>query len=771
MDERGLPFALPYVGSEEEEAIGLLSGVVGRLLDDYWQQLATLRAHAFRYSRWLFGAALLTLILFLLQDFEQAPALQLVALALLPLTLSAAALWLRLRLVTVDRHPPPTVTTVRKLSWLWVAAAIDDQRLLLWDTLCDEGAVLAFPPDVPQRAPWLLPTGTVDGIQSASQERQLLQQLIAVQSAWSTPFQSRQMPTVGAEGEVLLPFLQRAPRVSRRWQPAPALAGPRSLDAGLADLAALLERYRAAPTQYQQFARWEEALQVGEARLIDALRQRQPPIDPPPLLPEGQPIGSVESILSAMELLRSRAFMPIAALVGGELEQRLSGYASELASIDRARQHDLAQLGYHNDTVFRSLQRQLRHIEADSLPQAEQSLAQSRLRFEAGQSRLMELEQRRKSHHAEWMALNEARRGGPRPSAEHLAQLAETIKELNAAIPEAQRTLAALRDAVHNNERMVAGLRQQRADQLADIEDYLSTQQLERREIERRYAAQSHAVDERLRPEIEALQQDSLFFEQLFDHFSTTLKQHRRDLAIDQQSDRAFTQTFEGAKRLQATKEGAIQRWAQRVASEIGRWREAVVQIEAAVDGAALPNHGIRQRRYWLPIWFVESHGITPTLWPWQAGDRWEESRFVVPMQPHPTGQRLALPHAARQRFAPVAALHRRLAVLMQGERADSLRHAARTHGKVIEIEAETLQRVAAQSAMPTAMLSALQLIATPRATARLSVARAADDGYVAAPPADDGDAWVAPRHEAPLDDAWQGDDDDSTVTPYEAKP
>ncbi len=713
-DKRSLPFALPNVGSEEEEVIAVLSFVADELLEAHHRAVGRLRGQSSRYSTVAFLVALAGFALFLAQDFEVASFLQIVLLALLPLVALAVGVLLRSRFSDTARLAPPQLLRAQKLSWQWVAFPINGEKMLLWDSLTDEHVPLNLPPALPKRQDWLL-RETQGPFRQLEDEKVLIRVLGDQLEAWQEPPRALQLPRLSGEHEPILALLKNLPR-SRYLEPAATLPTPRTLDGVREELRQVMGLYRTHHIVGHHLSVWEGDLPRFQNNMERALREAMPKMDPPPAPPAAHPTADVETLLGTLDVVRSNAMEALRDTLLEELAKQEQELERQLKALEQDWERERKNVHYTNDTLISSLKRQMDDVKQRAQPEAEQALRESQLKVEEANERVNKAEIDLADKRKQLLLANTGSKDTPRASDERKRQMGSEIERLTSTLPEMKRTAKTMEEVVEFHraallrvQRQVDGLNQ-------EYQQYVQGRDQELQRIDSSFEVRQGAVREAFAPTIKAIEGDLAFFEKSIDHFAQALDPFRADLIMENEAIRPYNQVVQQVYEIFSDKQQAVKQWAARVQALIRERREQVGQIVASVDEAVLPNIGVLNLRIMLlPIWYVETRRTLPALWPWERTGTEERSLLLAPFEESVEhGRRLALPDSNATPLLPLPALQARLDALMKGERRDAIQQAARRLGRTAPFEGSLLNAIAMPAQMPRAMIEMLQPLQRP---------------------------------------------------------
>ncbi|HEX8683070.1 MAG TPA: hypothetical protein VF707_12200 [Ardenticatenaceae bacterium] len=706
MDNRSLPFVMSRVSSEEEEAIALLSYVADDLLGEHHRAVAALRRRARRVSNILFVAALLLFTLFLAQDFETAPLPILVIPAVAMLVLLLMGIFVRTRLVDGNRLGRPEILHAQKLSWQWLAIPLDEERMILWDTLTDEATALDLPANPPKRPDWLWkgwPTLT-----PLDEEKALVSRLGDALDAWQIAPDAVRLPRIEGDQPDLLSLLASLPR-GRSWSPAPPLPPARSLEAGQSDLRRLMRLYQERHIYIRQLDAWEEALHRFIKSLERTLRAAQPEMVPPPAPPAAHPSGDVQALLGTLDLVRSNAMESLRLPLQDELSREKEALAAHVDRLTQEWERERNGIHYSTETVIGSLQRQLQDMEQRLIPETQQALTASQVRLREATERVATCEAELADKRKQLLLAGSGSDSAPRASDDRKRELAAAIERLSGTLPEMRRNVNILEEIVATN-RTALERAQRQLDRLqVEHQEYAQNRDQQLGQVDQNYQTRQDALRDHYAPIIRAIEADLAFFDILIDRFAETLDPFRVDLMMDDEAVRPYNEVIQQTAQIFDAKLAALTQWTEQVLDAIRQRRETVQVLVAAMDEAALPNFGLRQPRLMLlPIWYVEARGGHLSLWPWQRQEPKPVVRLVAPFIEAKEGRRLALPGGDAIFLRPLPGLQARLNSLLEGERRDEVRFAARHLGRGVPFDPKLLQAIAIAAQMPRAMLDVL---------------------------------------------------------------
>lgn len=768
LDQRLLPFALPGIGSEEEEVIAILSHVGEELLADYHRMVEAARQRAEQLSNVAFLAAFLAFCLFLLPDFERAPIPLLILPAMATLLLLGMGVLLRTRLVEPNRFTPPRIQRAQKLSWQWLAIPIDEERVILWDTLTDEGVALSLPQNPPRRPMWLM--REPDPLNSIEDEKALLKQMGDSLAGWQIPPDGVRLPQITGSHTELVEFLGNLPRQSRRWTPAPPIPPARTLEEGQDDLSRLMHLHQNYHIFLRQLDAWEEGMPQFLKAMEQALQATLPRLEAPPAPPPAHPSGDVEALIGTLELVRSTAIEALRVPLMDELTKERSDMETRLKDMeeDWKREHNIVHYG--SDTLINSLQRRIADMEQRGLPEAERALKESQTKQREAQDRVRRTEEELAEKRKQLLMAGNVSSQGPRASDERKRELTLTIERLTSTLPEMKISIKTWEDVVNTHRSALERERAALERAQKEYNEYVEERDRELEKVDKGYEQRQGDLRAQYAPTMRDIEADLAFFDILTNRFSEVLRPYRVDLIMDDEVVRPYGEITQETQHMLAQKQTAVTRWAREIQRLIEQRRDTVHQIVGAIDKAAIPNFGLhRLRLLQLPVWYVEAEGGKVTLWPWQRPKAKETVLFFAPFVEAKGGRRLALPGDRPPFLAPLQALQQRLDSVMAGERRATVQEAARRLGRVVPFDPKLLNAIALSAQMPRAMVNLL----LPLHAAHLPPVRQ-DTGLllpdrpealrtgVLLPPPDGAvslsDEFVEPIAPAPDADAW-GDD------------
>ncbi|MDQ4074821.1 MAG: hypothetical protein M3220_01100 [Chloroflexota bacterium] len=707
-DKRALPFALPRVGSEAEEAIALLSYVADELLEEYYHTVARIRQQAERSSNGVLVAAMIAFALFLAQDFESAPVPQLLLLALLPLLLLLIGLYLRTWMTDTSRFYPPQIIRAQKLSWQWVAVPIDQEQMIVWDTLTDEGDPLDLPPTPPKRQDWLL-RESIGPLHPIEEEKELIDRLGNQLEAWREKPRSVRLPRIDDSHAEVLTVLKNLPR-GRYLEPAPLLPPARRLGEGLDDLRRLLVLNQSHHLFLRQLDAWEDVLPRFQAALDRALRATLPSMAAPPAPPSAHPSADVEAVLGTLEVVRTTTVESLRETLTEALVEQEKELDQQLKALEEEWERERNHINYTNDTLINSLKRQMDEIRQRTLPEAEQALKESQAKHREAAERVMKCEADLAEKRKQLLLAGTGSKDTPRASDERKQQLSNAIDRLTTTLPEIDRTAKTLEEMVEFQRSALLRVQRQLDALEQEHQQYTKARDQELERVDNTFQTRQSALRDNFEPIIKAIEADLIFFDELAKHVSAALEPFRADLIMEDEAIRPYNQVVQQTYQLLSDKQGAVLQWAESVRELIQERREAVHQIVEAIETAALPNFGVRKLRIMLvPIWYVETQSGQGALWPWQRGEPVARAWLVAPFAHAKEGRRVALPDGSSLPLRPITALQERLDTLMDGERREAVQQAARHLGRMVPFESKRLSELAMRAQMPRAMVEMLQ--------------------------------------------------------------
>lgn len=710
MDNRLLPFNMPRVSSEEEEAIALLSYVADDLLGEHHRAVAALRRRAVRVSNILFVAALLLFTLFLAQNFETAPLPVLVIPAVAMVLLAGLGLFVRTRLVDGTRLGSPEILHAQKLSWQWLAIPLDEERMVLWDTLTDESVPLDLPPNPPKRPDWLWKGWPA--LAPLDEEKALVSRLGDALDGWRVPSEPVRLPRIEGDQPDLIDLLASMPR-GRTRTPAPPLPPARSLEAGQSDLRRLMRLYQEHRIFLRQLDGWEEALPRFLKSVERTLRAAQPDMLPPPSPPAAHPSGDVQALLGTLDLVRSNAMESLRLPLQEELGRTKELLASRIDELTKEWERERNSIHYGTDTVVSSLQRQLVDVEQRAIPESQQAYTASQVRLREASERVAQCEAELADKRRQLLLAGSGSDSAPRASDDRKRELSSAIERLSGTLPEMKRNVSLHEEVIATN-RAALERSQRQLDRLQlEYQEHTQKRDQQLEQVDQNYTTRQDALRNHYAPIVKAIEADLAFFDVLIDRFAETLEPFRVDLIMDDEAVRPYNEVLHQSAQIFETKLAALTRWTEQMTEAIRQRRATVQTLVAALDEAALPNFGIRQPRLMLlPVWYVEAQAAPLALWPWQRRAPRTTTRLVAPFV-KAKARRLALPGGDAVFLQPLPALQQRLDALLAGERAEDVRFAARHLGRGVPFDPKLLQTVAIAAQMPRAMLDMLQPLRT----------------------------------------------------------
>lgn len=766
MDKRVLPFSTPTTGREEEEAIAVLSTVAEDLLADHFQRVQEIRLQAYRLGRIAVAVMLLSFFLFLIQDFEQAPLALLLLLALPGIAAAALALYLRTRLVEADRFETPEIVDARKLFWQWIALPIDDDQVILWDTVTDEALPIDLPPPPPSRSGLFL--RDLDPIESLDEERQLIFNLNRHLRDWRAPSEAVRLPRVQEGQEEILALLRRLPR-GRHVQPGPLLSAARSLEEGRRDLEALLHLKKDHRVFVRQMDAWQEALPQFEAELVAALHRTLPEMEAPPPPPSAHPSGDVEALLASVDLVRSTTIEELRVPLADALTDQEEALARKMRELDEERDRERSVVHFSNDTLINALQRQISDMKDRIIPEAEQALRESQIKLNEARGRVATLEGELAGKRKQLLQAGSGRVGSPRASDDRRRELSAAVDRLEGSLSESKHGVTTWEEVVAAHERGAERGRRQLANLQKEHADYVKQREEQLGKIDENHQSRSKRITGSFEPLTDSISQDLAFFDLIVDRFSDTLDPFRVDLVMDDERVRPYNQVVLQSQRLLGAKERAVQEWSRQINTLIDRRRESVLQIVREINAAAIPNFGLRAPRLMLlPVWYVESRRGRAALWPWQTDEGQTRRQLVAPFEESPEGRRVALPGGESQRLRPHRFLHERLERLLAGARGEQILAEAARRGRPVPFDLDRLHAVGLAAQMPRMMVEMLQPLHTPERQIGATAPPAAlpapwtdvdpdSDDFVPPPTPGSADAWTLEEAPEQSSDAWEG--------------
>ncbi len=781
MDKRSLPFLMPNIGSEEEEAIAVLSFVADDLLEDFHRSVARLRLQAERYSNGAVLFALFSFTLFLAQDFERAPLPLLGLLGLLPIASLVAAALLRTRLVEPSRFTPPQILQARKLAWQWLAVPLDPETMILWDTLTDEALPLAIPVSPPRRQGWLLQEAW-GPIHLLEEEKALVRQMAEALEQWEAAPTPVRLPRIGQHQEALLAILKTLPR-GRHVTPAPLLAPARPLEAGQEDLHHLMALYRSHRITQRQLDAWQEAVPRFKSALERALRTALPTMDPPPAPPSTHPSSDVETLIAKLEIVHSSTVEVLQETLHEELAKQQRDLDAQLKVLEQEWEQGRNNAHSTNDILINSLRRQIDDMTQRALPEAEQALKESQSKLGEANGRVSKCESDLADKRKQLLLAGSGSSDTPRASDERKRQLSGEIERLSSMLPEIQRSARTLEEVVEFQRGSLIRVQRQLDSLQQEHENYSQHRDQEFQRLDTAFEARQGSLRDRFAPTMKAIEADLVYFSKLVDRYRAALEPFRVNLILEEEASRPYTQVLNHSDQLLSDKQRALTLWATTVQSYVQQRRDGIERIVKEMDAAALPNIGLTQPRLMLlPIWYIEARAGHASFSPRQRQKPAEQVRLLAPFGAALTGRRQALPDGNPEMLAPVPALQERLDALMRSERRAALQAAARQEGRAARFDERALQKISVPTQMPQAMVGLLRAVlqSPPGAPTIPSLTGGApalpapspngvpsDEFVLSADPSDDPDAWSEAlpdeRIPAPNTDEWEEPADDAS--------
>ncbi|MBA3531481.1 MAG: hypothetical protein H0T73_06115, partial [Ardenticatenales bacterium] len=611
--------------------------------------------------------------------------------------------------IEADRFAPPQILQAMKLSWQWVALPIDEEEMILWDTLTDESVTLELPQDPPAR-PDLFLQEILDVLRSLEQESALVARLGHLLTAWEEAPRTLRLPWIKEHQAELVTLLGTLPR-GRTWSPAPSLPPARPIQEGQEEIRLLLRLHSSEHIFRRQLDSWVEEIPRFRKAMARVLRETLPRMESPPAPPAAHPSGDAEALIGTMELVRGTTIESLRAPLQNELARQQTELNNRLDASRKDWERERNIVHYGSDTLISSLKRTIADIEQRLLPEAEQVLKESQMKLREASERVRAREAELADKRKQLLLANSGTSKSPRASDDRKRELTGNIDRLNSSLPEMkhnvttwEEVVASHRTTLERTQRQLSRHQQEYQEHTRQLDEQLS-------KVDEGYSAAQEEVKAQFAPIIESIQADLKFFDILVDRVSESLNAFRVDLIMDDESIRPYTEVVQQSQQIVENKLAAVTKWADTIFSLIEKRREALDKIVDTMDKVALDNEfRLRSPQLMLlPVWYVETRAGRAVLWPWQKQAPKQDVLLIAPLIESHLGRRVALPGSKARFFLPNVVLQKRLDALMEGKRRAEIEEAAKQLGSTILFDPKILTDVSHNSQMPRAMVAMLQ--------------------------------------------------------------
>lgn len=704
MDNRVLPFATPGAGNEEDEAVAVLAHVAEKLLEDHRASVEGMRHYAVIYSRAAFGVALVAWFVFLILDFETAPIYLLILLPMVAILFMGIGVALRTRLVDPDRFLSPRIRYARKYHWQWVAVAVDDERVLMWDTLSEDGLALDFPQNAPRRPDWLL--REPDSLKLIAEEQMIISRLGETLGAWQAAPDRVLLPQVKEFQAELVEYFRNLPRASRRLEAAPAFPPLRPIEEGQKEMERLVQLQQSLAIVRRQLDAWEEAIPPFRGQMVKALGITVPHMEAPPSPPSAHPSGDVEMVLGSLDLMRTNVFEPLNIPLQNEVTFLKEDLNRRLKTLEDDWQRERNIITMSKDPYLSSIRRSLDEAEQRLIPQAEQALRESKTKQREAAERLnrtrTDLEGKRKE-----LLMAGGSNSGPKASDDRKRSLQTAIDQMESSKPTYELNIQTWDQMVAQHQQILDRERFNAERLGKEYKEQQEQRDNDLRRVDSNFEMRRAIMTEEVQPKIQAIEADLGYFKNLINDVATSLREYRVDLIAEDETTRPYTQVVQAAQVMIQRKQQAIKTWADSVLTLIRDRRKTIDYIIDQIDRYAIqPNFGVAQARMMqIPVWYVEAQTGQVTLFPWQPRTAIKDKVYLLaPFEEHPKGMRMALVAPTARFMRNIPYLQQRLDQVLKSSRRAKLQEQARNGGRLVAIDPKRLRDTALACQMPLAM-------------------------------------------------------------------
>jgi hypothetical protein len=704
MDNRVLPFATPGAGNEEDEAVAILAHVAEKLLEDHRASVERIRRYAVLYSRIAFGVAVVAWCFFLVLDFETAPIPLLIVPVVLALACAGLGIMLRTRLVDPDRFLAPRIRYARKYHWQWLAVAVDDERVLLWDTLSEDALALEFPQNAPRRPDWLM--REPDSLKLIAEEQMIVSRLGDTLQAWQAAPDRVLLPQVKENQAELVEFFRNLPRASRRLEAAPAFPPLRPIEEGQKEMERLVQLQQSLAIVRRQLDAWEEAIPPFREQMVKALGITVPHMEAPPSPPSAHPSGDVEMVLGSLDLLRTNVFEPLNIPLQNDLTFLQEDLNRRLKVLEDDWQRERNIITMSKDPYLSSLQRSLEEAEQRLIPQAEQALRESRTKQREAAERMnrnrTDLDQKRKE-----LLMAGGSSSGPKASDERKRSLQSSIDQMESNKSTFDMNVQTWDQMVAQHQQILDRERFNAERISKDYKEQQEQRNNDLRRVDSNFEIRRDTMRDEVQPKIEAMEADLTYFKNLIGDVAQSLSEYRVDLIAEDEATRPYTQVVQAAQVMIQKKQQAIKTWAQSVLTLIRERRQTIDYIIEQIDRYAVqPNFGVPQARMMqVPVWYVEAQTGQVSLFPWQPPTALKDKVYLLaPFEEHPKGVRMGLVGPSARFMRPVPYLQQRLDQVLKALPSRKLLEQIRQGGRLVTMDPKRIRDTSLACQIPLAM-------------------------------------------------------------------